>query len=226
MNKKSGLWILFGWIFLLVFNTVFFVAGGASYLPSTWIAYGFIQFSYLMVLATPVLTRKSSSSSVFGFSIFSISVTYFAAELVVGLLVILFRPDSYKPSLILQIIMAGIYAAVLFAHLLANKHTADSVERYEAEVSYIKNASSKVKLLIGKMGDKQVNREIEKAYDVLHASPAKSNASVRDVEAAITAKTEELQSAVFAQNSQKAQAAAAALIYLVQERNQKLRQSN
>ena len=175
MNKKSVLWILLDLVFLVVFNTVFFVAGGTAHSPSTWIAYGFIHFSYLMVLATPFLIRKSSSSAVFGFSIYSISATYFFVEFIVGVFFIMSKQDSYKASLITQIIIAGIYAVILLSHLLANEHTADSVERHEAEVSYIKNASSKVKLLIGKMSDKKTNKEIEKAYDALHASPTKSN---------------------------------------------------
>lgn len=226
MNKKSILWILLDLVFLIVFNTVFFVAGGTSHTPSVWIAYGFIHFSYIMVLATPFLIRKSSSSAVFGFSIYSISSTYFFVEFIVGVFFIVMKQDSYKTSLIVQIVIAGIYAVILLSHLLANEHTADSVARHEAEVSYIKDATSKVKLLVGKMSDKKAKKEIEKVYDALHASPTKSSYAVKEIEVNIMGKIEELESAVTSQNLQKVQSIATKLISLVQERNQKLRQQN
>lgn len=226
MNKKSVLWVLLDLVFLIVFNTVFFVVGGTSHAPSVWIAYGFIHFSYLMVLATPFLIRKGKSSAVFGFSIYSISSAYFFVEFIVGVFFILIKPDSYKTSLVVQIVIAGIYAVILLALLLANEHTADSEERQEAEVAYIKEAASKVKLLVGKLSDKKANKEIEKAYDVLHGSPTKSDNSVKDIEASIKSKIGELENAVSAQDTQKAQAVASAVISLVQERNQKLRQLN
>lgn len=225
MNKKSVLWILLDLVFLIVFNAVFFVAGGMSHSTSSWIAYGFIHFSYLMVLVTPLLIKGSSSSAVFGFSIYSISATYFFVEFVVGMFFIMFRQDSYKASLIVQIIIAGIYAVILLSHLPANENTANSLERHENEVSYMKSASSKMKLLIGQLSDKRANKEIEKAYDVLHASPTKSNYGVREIEEQIKSKIDELEAAVSAQNAQEAQSTATAIISLVQKRNQKLRQS-
>lgn len=226
MNKKSILYILLDLVFLAVFNTVFFVLGGTEHPASVWISYGFIHFSYLMVLATPFLIRKSSSAAVFGFSLHSISTFYFFVEFIVGLVFIVVGSNSYKASLVVQVIIAGIYAVLLLSNLIANEHTADSVERHEDEVSYIKDASSRVKLLVGKASDKKANKEIEKAYDALHGSPTRSNYSVKEIEVSIMSKIEELESAVASQNTQKIQSVTNALISLVQERNQKLKQAN
>ena len=89
MKKKSILYILLDLVFLAVFNTVFFTLGGTSHPASVWISYGFIHLAYIMVIATPVLTRNSSSAAVFGFSLYSVSSVYFLAEFVVGLVFIL-----------------------------------------------------------------------------------------------------------------------------------------
>ena len=59
MRKKNVLWILLDLVFLIVFNVVFFVAGGTDHPASVWISYGFIHFSYIMLLITPILIRKS-----------------------------------------------------------------------------------------------------------------------------------------------------------------------
>ena len=110
MNKKSALWIILDLVFLIVFNTVFFVAGGFEHPASVWLSYGFIHFAYLMVIATPFLIRKSSSAAVFGFSLYSISSTYFLVEFIVGLIFVFLRQESVKAALIVQVIIAGIYA--------------------------------------------------------------------------------------------------------------------
>lgn len=225
MNKKSVLWILLGPIFLAVFNTVFFVAGGTDHTASVWISYGFIHFAYLMVLVTPFLIRKSSSAAVFGFSLYSISSTYFLLEFVVGLVFIFMKSETYKSALIVQAIIAGIYAILLLSHLIANEHTADSVERHEEEVAYIKTASSRVKALVGKAKDKKANKQIEKAYDTLHSSPTKTVATVRSIESSVMNKVAELEGAVSDQDAATIITIAGEIVTLMEERNRKLRLS-
>ena len=226
MNKKSILWILLDLIFLAVFNTVFFVAGGTTYPASVWISYGFIHFSYLMVLVTPFLIRKSSSAAVFGFSLYSISSSSFLVEFVVGVVCIFLKSESYKMPLIVQVIIAGIYGVLLLSHLIANEHTADSIEKHEDEVAYIKKAATRVKALIGKSSDKKANKEIEKAYDMLHSSPTKSIASVHSIETSVMNKISALEDAVGTNNASATITLAAEIIALMEERNRKIRLSN
>lgn len=226
MNKKSVLWILLDLIFLAVFNTVFFVAGGTDHTISVWLSYGFIHFAYLMVLVTPVLIRKSSSAAVFGLSLYSISSTYFLIEFVVGLIFIFMKSESYKAALIVQVIIAGIYAVLLLSHLIANEYTADSVERREKEVDYIKTASSRVKALIGKANDKKANKAIEKTYDALHSSPSKSTSTVRSIESDVMNKVSELENAVSNQNTATIITISGEIISLTEERNRKLKVAN
>ena len=213
-------------IFLVVFNVVFFVAAGTNHPSSVWLSYGFIHFSYLMILATPLLTRKSSSSAVFGFSIYSISATYFIVEFITGLIFIFLRQESIKPALIVQVIIAGLYAVFLISHLIANESTADSIERHEDEVQYIKSATSSIKALIGRGGSKKADKEIEKAYDLLHSSPTKSSGLVKNLEMQIVDKISELESAVSAHNEAQIITCASEIIALGEERNRKLRLSN
>lgn len=223
MNRKPILSILLDFVFLAVFNTVFFVIGGVNHPVSVWIAYGFIHFSYLMVVATPGLARKGSSAAVFGFSLYSISAIYFAVECIVGLLFIFIGSESYKASLIVQVIIAGIYAVMLISNLLANEYTADSVERHEDEVAYIKNASSRLKILVGRASDKKANKEIEKAYDILHSSPSRSTATVKLIEEGIMNKIAELERVVAADETAAIMTIAGEIVAMTEERNRKLR---
>ena len=223
MNKKSVLWVLLDLVFLIVFNTVFFVAGGTEHTASVWLSYGFIHFSYIMVLVTPFLIRKSSSSAIFGFSIYSISATYFFVEFITGLVFIFLKQESVKPALIVQIIIAGIYAIILISHLIANESTADSVERHEDEVAFIKQSSARIKPLIGKLSSKKANKEIEKAYDLLHSSPSRSISTVKLLEASILEKIAELESAISSEDENAAITKAGEVIALTEDRNRKIR---
>lgn len=179
-----------------------------------------------MVLVTPFLIRKSSSAAVFGFSLYSVSVGYFFLEFIVGLIFIIIGSESYKASLVVQVIIAGIYTIMLITNLIANEDTADSVEKHEGEVAYIKNAASKVKILIGKANDKAANKEIEKAYDSLHSSPTRSIATVKLIEEEINNKIIELEDAVIADNTAAIITIAGEIVAKTEERNRKLKMAN
>ncbi len=225
MSKKVLLRILLDLIFLVIFNIVFFVLGGTSHTASVWISYGFVHFAYLMVLATPFLIRKSSSASIFGFSLYSISSTYFLFEFVIGLILIFMNIESYKVTIIIQVIVTGIYAILLLSNLIANENTADNVKRHEEEVAYIKIASSRVKALVGKVSNKKANKEIERAYDTLHSSPSKTIATVRSVESNVMNKIAELERAVSNQDITTIITIAGEIVDLMEERNRKVKLS-
>ena len=226
MNKKTVLWIILDLIFLAVFNTVFFVMTGLQHPASVWISYGFIHFAYLMVIATPFLIRKSNSAAVFGFSLYSISSTYFLIEFITGIIFVILKSESYKVALVIQIVIAGIYGVLLISHLIANESTADSIERHEDEVAYIKTATSRIKALIGKAKDKKANKEIERAYDLLHSSPTKSASTVRYLESTVMGQVADLEDAVQAGKTDLIIATAGEIISTMEERNRKLRLSN
>lgn len=184
MNKKSILWLLLDLVFLIVFNIVFFV-GVTQYTASVWISYVFIHFAYIMLLITPFFVRKSNSTAVFGLSLYSISSAYFFVAFIVGIIFIAAHPESYKWSLIVQVIIAGFYAVMLISNMIANEHTAESIEKHEAELQYVKESSAMLKGIMEMTSDKTLKKKVEKAYDLLHSSQVKSSETVRDYEIAV-----------------------------------------
>ena len=226
MKRKNVLTLLLELVFLVVFNLVFFVVGSLPHKASVWISYVCIHFAYLMVLATPFLNRKNLNPSIFGVSLESISATYFFVEFVVGLFFILIARNWLKACLVSQIVIAGIYAAILLIKLITNEQTADKVAKREAEVAYIKNAASELKALVGKTSDKKANKAIEKAYDAVHASPVKSSATVEETEKRISCTVAELSDAVKRNDATYIIALANEIIELTNKRNQQLSLEN
>lgn len=223
MNKQTVLWVLLDLVFLIVFNVVFFVVGGTTHQPSAWLSYGFIHFAYLMVLITPLLTRKSSNASVFGFALYSVAATYFLIELVVGAIFIILDQEDIKIALVTQVVLAGIFLVMLLSHMIANEKTADSVVRKEAEVAYILTATTRLKSQLGATGDKQTDKAIEKAYDLVRTSPTKSDPSVSQYEFAILDAIDGLEAAVSRKELQAVRDYAAQIINNANERKQRLR---
>lgn len=220
--KKNVLWIVLDLVFLIVFNITFFVVGGTDHPSSVWISYGFIHFSYLMLLLSPLFVKESNSLAVYGFSISSISTAYFLIEFVVGLVFIFLKQEKITAALIVQLIIAGAYVITLVSHLIANEKTAEEVEKHEKEVAYIKQCSSRVKKLIGKSGNRKVNREIENLYDLLHSSPSKTAPSVHTIERTIFNEIVRLEEIVSDEYSELIVRKIRDITFMIDERNRQL----
>ncbi|MFD1485501.1 hypothetical protein ACFQ5J_09690 [Lacticaseibacillus baoqingensis] len=183
MNKKTILWLLLDLVFLVVFNVIFFAAGGSDHPTAVWLNYGFIHFAYVMLLVTPFLIRNSSSAALFGYTLSGISSTYFFATLIAGVGFMLLASDNFKLSLIVQVVLTGAYAAVLLSNMIANEQTADSVAVHEAELVYVKTGAAKLQAAMNQItDDADLQHKFEQAYDLVHSSPSKTVPAVRSYE--------------------------------------------
>lgn len=226
MKKTSVLWIILDLIFLVIFNAIFFVAGGVEHGASVWISYGFIHFAYLMLLITPTLIRSGKSAAIFGFSLYSVSAVYFFAELAIGVVFILIDPDGYRAALLVQLCVAGLYGIVLVSNMLANESTADAEETRALQIDYVKKASVELKGLISSVGDKDAKKRVEKVYDTLRSSPVKSHPSLAQAESQILIYVNELGRMVSSGDKDAIIALADALLSAVNDRNRQLKTLN
>ncbi len=225
MKRKAILWTLLDLIFVVVFNIVFFVTGGADRNASVWISYGFIHFAYIMAVATPLITKKTKQA-VLQISVYAVSSGYFILEFVIGLVFIILNQESYKPALIVQLIVAGLYLALLIIFLLVNEATEDNLEKGEKENDFIKTCSSRVKLLMGRLGERGCDKALENLYDLIHSSPSHSSASVSQLEQQAMGLLSQLEGAVNAKEKENAVNIANQISEIFKQRNQILKKEN
>ena len=223
MKKKNVLWAMLNLIFLIVFNVLFFTTGKTDYNASVWLSYGFIHFAYLMLLITPYLIRKGKSSSVFGFSLYAISATYFLIELVTGIIFILVSPESYYAALWVQLCIAGLFGVMLISHMISNEYTAEAEEKRQSQIAYVKDVSAKLKSLLDKISDKETKKRIERAYDAIYSSPVKSHPNLVQMENNIIQSVNELERAVAAGHKENIISVADSLLSSINERNHLLK---
>ena len=224
--KKAVLWVIMGSIFLVIFNTFFFLLGGTEHTASVWISYGFIHFAYIMLLLTPILTRKGKSKAILGLALYSISSAYFLLEFVVGIVFILISLESINAPLLTQMSIAGIYAVILISNMLANEHTAEAEEKRQLEIDYVKNASAKLKSMVDSVKDKGSSKKIEKVYDAINSSPVKSHPNLSQIEAQILTQINVLEDMVYMGNNDGIISLTDSLLIAVNERNRQLKVLN
>lgn len=222
-QKMNGLGIALGIIFLIGFNVVFFLLATKRN-EMVWISYGFIHFAYLTQLFTGLLTAKSKSTYVFGMAIGTISYFYFLAELITGAVFIIIATDAWKLSLAIHVVNTCIYAVLLISALIANAKTAEEENRSDAEAQYIRDASHRLAVLMQETSDMRLKKTIERAFDLLHGSPARSDPSVMGIEQEILFCVSAIENAVAARNEDSLAAGIGELQRLVAARNMQLRQ--
>ncbi|QTE70074.1 hypothetical protein JRC49_09685 [Clostridiales bacterium FE2011] len=222
MEKKKIQSIILSAVFLVVFNAVFFLVIENNPPTSVWIAYSFIHLSYILLLIVPLFVVKSSSSSVFGFSLYTIASIYFFVELLFGIVIIIFKPTSYQWSLIIHLVITGIFATLFLSHLIVNEKSAESIKRHEQEVFFVKDCSSRITMLIGKTNDKSTNKAIEKLYDLIHSSPSKSSSSVRTIENNISILIDDLSKSVNNDDSESTLQIIKQIEQAIDERNRRI----
>lgn len=192
MNKKRILWILLDLVFLIIFNTIFFLLGGVHNKSSVWVAYGFIHFSYIMLLFTPSLCKRRTEQIEMRLSVDSVSLLYFWVTFVIGVVFIIVKPDTVKICVVANVVITGVYAIVLLTSLLANEYTADNLDIHDEELDYIKRGSTELRALIDLVNDKKTAKQMEFLYDLIYSSPVKSHPSVKAYERNVLALIEQL----------------------------------
>ena len=218
MLLRVGLWL----VFPAAFNLLFFLVFGADHSAAVWISYGVFHFSYLMMILAPYLGGKSRESGTFGLTLSVPATLYFAAELIAFVVFLIFS-GGYLLSLVVHIILTALFLILFLSTLLANNRSSEALDRQRAEIMFQQTAAARVKLLVGRMSDRQADHVVEKAYDRLNAAPTRSVPEVKETEAEILDCISALEDAVERDSSSDVAALCNEIMYLVNVRNQHLK---
>lgn len=173
-------------LFLIVFNVIFYMVVGADNPLSVWISYGFIHISYLAVLLTPLLVPSGENRAVFGMPLLVISLAYFAITFCMGIVVFMFRPMAVSLLLILHIVLFAAYLGLFLTNVMVNQHGASVSKADQMDLAYTKSAGNRLACLMDLVSEpKSLNRKLENAYDIIKASPVRSNPDAQYYEARV-----------------------------------------
>ena len=219
------LWTLLDLVFLIAFNLIFFIVSGLTHTISVWISYTFIHISYVMLLLTPLFTHNNKTKFILGMSISAISYIYFMIDLTCGIMFIIFLSDKLIIPLIVNIVLLALYLLLLISVVLTNERTNTNLQIHEAEMKYIDKASSGLENLSIMIDDKNLLKKVNKAYDIISASPVHSDESVKSIENEVLTIIDEMNE-MFLTDKNNTYNLIDKIIYLANKRNAILRKLN
>ena len=122
-------------IFLIVFNTLFFVLKGTENTDGVWIAYSLINIAYVILLLSTWKIKKDHS--VLTYNSFQISFSYFLLQFVIGLIVIFIDVQDHTFISCTQFVLLAIALLILTINSIANSHTEKGVSKQKQDGIFI-----------------------------------------------------------------------------------------
>lgn len=170
-NKETGFWI--GWVFALI------ATGITTAMP------------YLMVKS-----GKEVKSILDGFSVHFVTLCYFGAALVLGLLCMILNDNAITLQVILQIVLLAAYLFFIAASFVGKNIISGVEEEQKEKVYFIKSIASDLGLVASKIQDENLKKKAEKIAEIAKFSDPMSNQALAGLETTISTKVEELKDAV------------------------------
>lgn len=206
-------------VFLVCFNAAFFLFLGTQLTRTAWLSYAVIHAAYLLTLLGGVLAGKSKHAWVFHLSIDAVSFVYFAVVFLVGLGTILSQTDRYSVLLPVYVILTGFYFGTVLIVLWGNADTALQQQRHQEDLSFIKNGCHRLRLIFDRQQDTASAGEIERAYQLMQASPTMSNENAAVLESRIRRYIDDLERVSHEKNDAEVDRLSRSIYGLLQERN-------
>lgn len=184
---KSNVYrVLFGVLFPIAFLFLFFLAAGFEHGTTCWIGLGFIMFSYLFMMITPLFVPASKSSHIFSVTSGSMSTGYFALNLVAGLVFMIWDFEQWKIAIGVEVVLLVVFLLMFLPMLITDEATAKKENAQQRQIYTVKLFTSRVKVIADTAADLQIKKEVQRVYGELSSCPSKSNNATNSVDGAIS----------------------------------------
>lgn len=221
-NKKKVINIISSLIFLILFNIIYFISGGAQSNAVQWTGYIFIHISYAAILLVTFVLSKQRSPEL-NYPLMLVSGIYFGVDFLVSLIFILTSSENLELEIIVQLIMLSVYAFLIIKLLMANDETAELLERQNADKRYITESCNILRSIMVNVSDKNLYKKLERAHDIIYASPVKSSDDMKKQENAVLFMIENLKKSAESGNMDECDDLIKRIITVAQERNNGLK---
>lgn len=198
LNNKT-LVSLFPVIIFVVYTVLTFVIWGDNKESGFWIGWIFALIATAITTALPYLMVKSGKevkSIIDGFSVHFVTLCYFGAALVLGLLCMILNDNAVTFQIILQIILLAAYGFFIVASFMGKNIISGLEQEQKEKVYFVKSIAADLGLVAGKLQDPELKKKAEKVSEIAKYSDPMSSQTLAGLEATISTKVEELKDAV------------------------------
>jgi hypothetical protein len=165
---------------IIAFNVLFFLIGGSNHPTSVWIAYTCIHLAWIICLGTPAMVSKLDHP-VNAMVLSSLTLSFFAIQMVVGIIIILISPSSHTWVLIIEVLLFLVFLIALIATAWVNNMDAGLEKERLANREVAQQHSLRVKMLLSKAQDTNLRQQLSQCYDRLMRTPIKNSPAVEQL---------------------------------------------
>lgn len=224
--KATLIRIVFTLVFLVVFNTLFFLLSGTDNPTSVWVSYAYIHVAYFTILFLPVLKTKGDASYYLSSVLYGQAITYFILELIAGVVFIVYRMESPVWSLVIQTALWLIFVVLILGNAWANQATAQSLEKRKQDIDAYQSMRMSLKRLIAKTDKPELKRLIADCSDKLEASSSRQTQESEKIDIEIEQAIASLRQSITGDDVEESTSLARQLAGLIEERKTILKYSH
>lgn len=224
--KTTLIRIVFTLVFLVVFNTLFFLLSGTDNPTSVWVSYAYIHVAYFTILFLPVLKTKGDASYYLSSVLYGQAITYFLLELIAGVVFIIYRMESPVWSLVVQTALWLIFVVLILGNAWANQATAQSLEKRKQDIDTYQSMRMSLKRLMAKTDKPELKRLIADCSDKLEASSSRQTQESEKIDIEIEQTIASLRQSITGDDVEESTSLARQLAGLIEERKTILKYSH
>lgn len=224
--KTTLIRIVFTLVFLVVFNTLFFLLSGTDNPTSVWVSYAYIHVAYFTILFLPVLKTKGDASYYLSSVLYGQAITYFILELIAGVVFIVYRMESPVWSLVVQTALWLIFVVLILGNAWANQATAQSLEKRKQDIDAYQSMRMSLKRLMAKTDKPELKRLIADCSDKLEASASRQTQESEKIDIEIEQAIASLRQSITDGDVEESTSLARQLAGLIEERKTILKYSH
>lgn len=224
--KTTLIRIVFTLVFLVVFNTLFFLLSGTDNPTSVWVSYAYIHVAYFTILFLPVLKTKGDASYYLSSVLYGQAITYFLLELIAGVVFIIYRMESPVWSLVVQTALWLIFVVLILGNAWANQATAQSLEKRKQDIDTYQSMRMSLKRLMAKTDKPELKRQIADCSDKLEASSSRQTQESEKIDIEIEQTIASLRQSITGDDVEESTSLARQLAGLIEERKTILKYSH
>jgi len=221
MNTKKT-YVAVGAIGIVIFNVLFFLFKPSELHSGAWISFVSINIALVVLTLLPIVEGDYSRANMKYSTVF-LALILCIVTLVVGIGIIAINPEGAKWAIAIHVVFFGIFAALLLTNKTANDVTESAVQEIEAGRDYTRGLARNIKTLSNYTNDSEINKRIEKLYDIIHSSPVRSNEAARQLESELFIAVEDLKMNLSSLPTDKAITEIEMIIEMANERNEIVR---
>lgn len=186
-------------IIFVVYTVITFIIWGDNKEGGFWLGWVFSLIATIITTAIPYFMVKDGEevkSIIDGVSVYYVTIIYFVAQLILGLLCMIINDKLMALLVILELILNAAYIFFIIASFMGKNIVSGLEKEQRSKVYFIKSIASDLSLVAGQIQDEELRKQVEKVGEIARFSDPMSDNSLSGLEVIISTKVEELKDMV------------------------------